>query len=62
MLVNQMEVPPILIKGRVTPVTGSKFTATAILMNACITNAKLNPIARKAPKAPGLLINIFIHR
>jgi hypothetical protein len=32
--VNKNELPPMLISGKVTPVTGNKFTATAILINA----------------------------
>ena len=43
--VNKNELPPILIKGKVTPVTGNKFTFTAILANAWITRVKLNPNA-----------------
>ena len=50
-----MEVPPLLTKGNVKPVLGTKFTAMAILINACITKAKDKPTASKAPNALGLL-------
>src|SRR3984893_10714360 len=49
--VNKKELPPILTSGKVTPVTGNKFTFTAIFTSAWITKVKLNPNARKAPKA-----------
>ena len=49
--VNKKLLPPILTNGSVTPVTGNKFTFTAMLAIACITNVKLNPNARKAPNA-----------
>jgi hypothetical protein len=49
--VNRNELPPMLTSGSVTPVTGTRFTFTAILATACITNVKLNPNARNAPNA-----------
>ena len=47
--VNNWDVPPILIRGRVTPVTGSSPTTTHILIIACIINAKLRPALNKPP-------------
>ena len=41
MQVNQMEVPPMLSNGSVCPVTGNRFTATAMLISAW--NSRLNP-------------------
>jgi hypothetical protein len=52
--VNSMDVPPLLIKGNVNPVTGNKLTATAMFINAWSTNEKLNPTAINAPNALGL--------
>ena len=40
-----------LTNGSVTPVTGKRFTLTAIFAIACITNVKLSPSARNAPNA-----------
>ncbi len=54
--VNKKLLPPILTSGSVTPVTGNKFTVTAIFAIACITSVKLNPNARNAPKAKGHLL------
>ena len=51
--VKKKLVPPILTKGRVTPVTGNKPTFTAIFVMACITNVKLSANARNAPNANG---------
>ena len=45
------ELPPILTKGSVTPVTGNRFTFTAMFVIACITNVKLKPNAKNAPNA-----------
>jgi hypothetical protein len=45
------ELPPMLIKGKVTPVTGTMFTVTAILATACMIKVKLKPKARNATKA-----------
>ena len=47
--VNNCDVPPILIRGKVTPVTGSNPTTTHILIIACIINAKLRPALNKPP-------------
>jgi hypothetical protein len=60
--VNKKLLPPILTNGSVTPVTGKRFTLTAILATACITKVKLSPSARNAPKAKGHRLNIFILR
>ena len=54
--VNKTDVPPILIIGKVKPVTGTKFTDTAILINAWITKLALKPIANIAPNALGLFV------
>ncbi len=62
MLVNKIEVPPILTKGKGTPVTGIKFTATAMFAKACMTKLKLNPQASNAPKAFGALVIIRTDR
>ena len=56
--VNKNELPPILTNGSVTPVTGNKFTFTAIFAIACIASVKLNPSARNAPKAKGHFLKI----
>ncbi len=40
-----------LTSGSVTPVTGNRFTFTAILVNAWMTSVKLSDNARKAPNA-----------
>jgi hypothetical protein len=53
-LVNNNEVPPILIKGKGWPVTGNKFTATAILIIAWNTRLKLHPKANNVANARGL--------
>jgi len=55
MLVNHIDVPPILISGRGWPVTGMRFTATAILIMAWNTRLKPTPAAMKAPKFLGIL-------
>tara|TARA_B100000927_G_scaffold289078_1_gene284975 strand:+ start:485 stop:640 length:156 start_codon:yes stop_codon:yes gene_type:complete len=47
MLVKIMELPPILTIGSVRPVTGKRFTATAIFVNAWNTTNRHNPNARK---------------
>ncbi len=60
--VNKNELPPILTSGSVTPVTGNKFTFTAILISAWITKVKLRPSARNAPNAYGHFLNIRILR
>src|SRR5882757_7859973 len=60
--VNKKELPPILTSGRVTPVTGNRFTFTAIFANAWITRVKLSPNARNAPKAKGHLRKILMLR
>ena len=57
-LVNKTDVPPILTNGIVSPVTGTRFTETAILANACTTKLRINPMASMAPKALGLFITI----
>jgi hypothetical protein len=54
--VNKKELPPILTNGSVTPVTGTKFTFTAIFATACITSVKLNPNAKNAPNAYGHIL------
>lgn len=46
-LVNKIDVPPILTNGSGTPVTGPKPTAIAMLANACIVILKLSPHAIK---------------
>src|SRR5262249_21806441 len=51
--VNRNELPPILINGSVTPVTGNKFTLTAIFAIAWMARVKLKPKARNAPNAKG---------
>ena len=48
--VKMNELPPMLTKGNVTPVTGTKFTFTAMFATAWIIKVKLNPKAKKAPK------------
>src|SRR5690606_10662559 len=60
--VNRKLDPPMLTSGSVTPVTGKRFTVTAILEKACIASVKLSPIDRNAPKANGHFLNILIHR
>ena len=45
-----LDVPPLLIRGRGCPVTGTSPTATIILNNACVTISSANPIARYAGK------------
>ena len=50
MLVNNMDVPPMLTSGSGIPVTGPKPTATAILAKACMVKLKLKPAASKAPE------------
>ena len=50
------------IKGSVNPVTGTKCTETAILANACTVRDRLKPMARKVPKAFGLLVTSFTVR
>jgi hypothetical protein len=55
-------VPPMLTNGRVTPVTGNRFTVTAIFAMAWIASVKLSPNARNAPKAYGQRLNIRMHR
>ncbi len=61
-LVKIIDVPPLLTKGSVKPVTGKIFTATAILIKACNTREKLNPTAMRAPNAFGLLRTILMAR
>src|ERR1700761_1858402 len=60
-LVNNMDVPPILTNGSGIPVTGPKPTATAMLAKACIVKLKLNPAASNAPNAFGALVTILMH-
>ena len=55
--VNNIDVPPILIKGKGCPVTGNKFTPTPIFTNDWKINIKLNP---KTMKAANLLSTLFI--
>ena len=57
--VKSCEVPPILTRGNVTPVTGSKPTTTHIFVIAWITRAKLNPALNKPPNGLSELINIL---
>ena len=60
--VNKKLLPPILTNGSVTPVTGKRFTFTAIFAMACITRVKLSPRARNAPNAKGHLLKIRMLR
>ena len=60
--VKRKEVPPILINGSVTPVTGVRLTFTAMFAMACITKVKLNANAKNAPKAYGHLLKMLMHR
>ena len=41
-----VDVPPLLMSGRGCPVTGNTPTATAILIMACVTNNRDNPMTR----------------
>jgi hypothetical protein len=43
--VISIDVPPLLTKGNVNPVTGTKLTETAMLANAWITMFRQSPIA-----------------
>ena len=51
-----------LTNGSVTPVTGKRFTLTAMFAMACIANVKLSPRARNAPNAKGHRLKIFMLR
>ena len=59
-LLNQMEVPPMLINGKGCPVTGKIWTATAILIMAWNTKEKLHPTATRVAKALGDLLTIIV--
>ena len=48
--VNQTEVPPMLTRGRGCPVTGTRLTATAMLIMAWRTSMRLSPTATSDPK------------
>ncbi len=58
--VKRKEVPPILIYGSVTPVTGVRFTFTAMFAIAWIANVKLSPSAKNAPNANGHRLNMLM--
>ena len=45
--------PPALMNGRVIPVTGSRATTTAMLMNAWKHSQAVIPAARSAPNVSG---------
>ncbi len=60
MLINNIEVPPILTKGNVCPVTGNILTATATFIKAWNTKLKQHPIVKKVPKYLGVFVAIFI--
>ena len=47
------------MRGSVTPVTGNRPTTTLMLINACVTKAKLKPALRRPPNGLSDLINIF---
>ena len=47
--VIQIEVPPLVIKGKFCPVTGNNPTDTPILMNACKTMGIPTPITNNFP-------------
>ncbi len=55
------EVPPILNKGKVKPVTGSKCNETAIFANAWMTMLKQSPIATIAANGLGHLVTNRVH-
>ena len=58
-LVNNIEVPPLLTMGNANPVTGSKFTATPILISACTTRLNASPIASRAASEFSVLSTIL---
>ena len=60
--VNIKLVPPILIIGKVKPVTGTRWTETAILAKACTTKLRLMPMLKKVPNAFGLLVTKVTER
>jgi hypothetical protein len=60
--VNQMEVPPILTMGKDWPVTGTKFTVTAIFTIAWNTRLNAIPTARRDPKRFGHFMAILMDR
>ena len=47
------EEPPALMNGSVMPVTGSRATTTAMLMNAWMHNQAVIPAASNAPNVSG---------
>ena len=54
--VNSRDDPPMLIMGRGCPVTGSRFTTTAMLMMAWKVIITARPMARKAGKVRELFL------
>ena len=58
--VNKIDVPPILIKGKVCPVTGRTSTETNIFIIACVTKLNISPNAINPPKKLSDLIEILI--
>lgn len=52
--------PPALMNGRVIPVTGSRATTTAMLMNAWRHSQAVMPVARSAPNVSGARIAVRI--
>jgi hypothetical protein len=54
--VNNTLVPPIVTRGKVNPVAGTRFRFTAILARACTVSIRLRPMAKNAPNALGLWV------
>ena len=52
--------PPALMNGSVMPVTGSRATTTAMLMNAWKDSQAVMPAASRAPKVSGALTAVRI--
>ena len=60
--VNHMLVPPMLTKGSGCPVTGTRFTPTAMFTKACSTRLSAKPTATSAPNGFSHLLAIRMAR